>query len=513
MVDFGLSGGTAGKACRQALPDLSPGADPCQTRGGPPTVELRAVISGGPRILASGEVPAENDVSETSSRQTLIKPETLKGFRDFLPAAALAREQAIDIAKRVYRSFGYAPIDTPALEYSRILLGKGGTESDKQMFRFEDQGGRDVAMRFDLTVPFARFAAAHCQTLGLPFKRYHVGSVWRGEQPQKGRYREFIQCDFDTIGTESAAADAETLLVINELLVALGFERFSIRLNHRGVLNGLLESVGALDRSAAVLRALDKLAKVGEEAVLKEMTEGAGLTAAAAEKVLAFCQIRGTGEEALNRVEQELGGISLAAHGVQTLRTLFAAATAAEIPAGRIRLDVSIARGLDYYTGTIYETFLDDLPGIGSVCSGGRYDNLAGLFTRQPLPGVGASLGVDRLLAAMEELNLTNQVATPAAVLVTQFEAEHFPDYVAVATRLRRAGIAAELFPDAKNIGKQLKYADKKQFRLVLIAGSEEFAARQWQIKDLRTGGQDSVSDAAIIQSVAARLGMTTINA
>nr|MDQ3330887.1 histidine--tRNA ligase [Planctomycetota bacterium] len=303
--------------------------------------------------------------------EKLIKPQTLKGFRDFLPSAALARERLIDTAKRVYRSYGYAPIDTPALEYTEILLGKGGDESDKQMFRFEDQGGRDVAMRFDLTVPFARFAAQHAQELGLPFKRYHVGTVWRGERPQKGRFREFVQCDFDTIGTDSAASDAETLLVIHDLLVALGIERFSIRVNHRGVLNGLLESLGVRDKSASVLRALDKLAKAGREAVIKEMVEIAGLTSDAAESILRFCARTGPPGEVLSEVATQLDGVEISRLGIQTLRGLFEAADAAGVPASRLRLDLAIARGLDYYTGTIYETFLDDLPAIGSVCSGG----------------------------------------------------------------------------------------------------------------------------------------------
>ncbi|MGC1273011.1 MAG: histidine--tRNA ligase [Planctomycetaceae bacterium] len=432
----------------------------------------------------------------------LIKPQTLKGFRDFLPAAALTRERLVDTAKRVYRNFGYAPIDTPALEYTEILLGKGGDETDKQMFRFEDAGGRDVAMRFDLTIPFARFAAQHSQELGLPFKRYHVGTVWRGERPQKGRFREFVQCDFDTIGTDSPASDAETLLVIHDLLVSLGFERFSIRINHRGVLNGLLEKLGAGDRGPSVLRALDKLAKAGREAVVLELVEVAGLSTEAAEAVLTFSERTGPPKEILSEIAKELDGVGAAARGIETLRLLLDAAEASGVPASRLRLDLSIARGLDYYTGTIYETFLDDLPGIGSVCSGGRYDNLAGLFTKLPLPGVGASLGVDRLLAAMEELGLVAGAATPAEVLVTQFEPGRTTDYVAVASRLRRQGIAVEVYPETKKVGKQLEYANRKGHRLVLIAGPDEFTAGTWQVKTLATGEQQTVADAELVDAV-----------
>jgi histidyl-tRNA synthetase len=432
----------------------------------------------------------------------LIKPQTLKGFRDFLPAAALARERAIDTAKGVYRSFGYAPIDTPALEFTEILLGKGGEESDKQMFRFQDQGGRDVAMRFDLTVPFARFAAEHAQQLGLPFKRYHVGTVWRGERPQKGRFREFAQCDFDTIGTDSPAADAETLLVIHDLLIALGFERFSIRVNHRGILNSLLESLGVRERSASVLRALDKLAKAGREAVAREMVDAAGLTIQQAEAVLRFSERAGPPDEVADFVAAELKDTEAARGAIEAMRMLSEAAAASGVPASRVRFDLAIARGLDYYTGTIYETFLDDLPGIGSVCSGGRYDNLAGLFTRLPLPGVGASLGVDRLLAAMEELGLVPESSTPAAVLVTQFDAARFGAYVGVAARLRRRGVAVEVFPEAKKVGKQLEYANRKGHRVVLIAGPDEFAAGTWQVKALATGEQRTVADAELVDAV-----------
>ena len=334
----------------------------------------------------------------------LIKPQTLKGFRDYLPGPMIAREHLIDTARRVYRSFGFSPIDTPALEYTEILLGKGGEETDKQLFRFTDQGERDVAMRFDLTVPLARFASQHLQEIGTPFKRYHIATVWRAEKPQKGRYREFIQCDFDTIGTDSNVADTETLLVIHDLMEKLGFTRFNIRVNNRLVLNGLLEHLGLTGQTVGVLRALDKLPKIGREAVIAEMTEKVNTTASQADSVLKMTELTGTPAEILDQVETMLAGNEQGMTGVKKLRELFSWAAASGVNTERIALDLSIARGLDYYTGTIYETFLSDLPGIGSVCSGGRYDNLAGLFTSQKLPGVGASLGLDRLLAAMEEL-------------------------------------------------------------------------------------------------------------
>ncbi|MEZ6067864.1 MAG: histidine--tRNA ligase [Planctomycetaceae bacterium] len=438
----------------------------------------------------------------------LIKPRTLKGFRDFLPDAMMARERLMETARRVYRSYGFSPIDTPALEYSEILLGKGSDETDKQMFRFVDQGDRDVAMRFDLTIPFARFAAEHIGDLGTPFKRYHIGTVWRAENPQKGRFREFVQCDFDTIGTDANASDIETLFVIHDLFEALGFDRFTIRVNHRAVLNGLLEQVGLADQSVGVLRALDKLAKVGRDEVLREMTEQVGATPAAAASVLDFASLTGTPADILTQCERLVGGSERGVEGVAKLRELFSFAAHAGIPAERVALDVSIARGLDYYTGTIYETFLGDLPGIGSVCSGGRYDNLAGLFTRQSLPGVGASLGLDRLLAAMQELNLIQTAATPAEVLVTMLDGDRASDYLRVGRMLRRAGIACEVYPQPKKFGKQMQYADKKGFRLALIAGADEFAASHWQVKDLKSGEQVAVPEAGLceqLQSMLAR--------
>lgn len=435
----------------------------------------------------------------------LIKPQTIKGFRDYLPDAMMAREALMQTAREVYRSYGYSPIDTPALEYTEILLGKGSAETDKQLFRFE-QGKRDVAMRFDLTIPFARFAAQHLEQLGTPFKRYHIGTVWRGENPQKGRYREFYQCDFDTIGTDSNVSDIETLLVIHDLIDRIGFERFTIRVNHRQVLNGLLEQLGLRDRSVGVLRALDKLAKAGAEVVQKELTEGVGASVDAANKLLEFAAITGTPSEILARVEPLVGASEAGQSGLQSLRELFRAVEAVGIAADRVALDVSIARGLDYYTGTIFETFLGDLPGIGSVCSGGRYDNLAELFTRHPLPGVGASLGLDRLLAAMEELGRVSTASTPAQVLVTQMDQSRSVDYLRIGRVLRSAGIGVEVFPQAKKIGKQFQYADRKGFQLVLTAGSDEFDSGSWQVKNLSTGEQTTVAESALVGAILSQL-------
>ena len=394
---------------------------------------------------------------------SLIEPRTLQGFRDYPPALMIPRERVLQTARTVYRSYGYAPIDTPTLEYADVLLGKGGGENDRIVYRFKDHGDRDVAMRFDLTVPFARFAAIHVPQLGTPFKRYAMGPVWRGERPGQGRYREFWQCDFDTIGTISNAADAEVALVINDLFTALAFENFQIRVNNRLLLNGFLEMLGVLDQATVILRSLDKVHKIGAHAVEDELKKSFGITGAQVGELMHLVPIEDgeTNEETLRRIEDRFHGSvnEKAREGLLRLRELLSIAESAGVPAGRIRIDLSIARGLDYYTGTIYETFLGDLPGIGSVCSGGRYDNLASLYTKQVLPGVGASLGVDRLLAAMEEIQhpwMTGQ-STPAPVLVLQFENTWLGHYQRVARSLRAAGIGAEVYPDVKRLKAQFE--------------------------------------------------------
>lgn len=437
----------------------------------------------------------------------LIEPRTLKGFRDYPPELMIPRERLLEKARQVYRSYGFAPIDTPALEYTEILLGKGGEESDKLIYRFNDHGGRDVALRFDLTVPFARFAAQYIGKLGTPFKRYALGPVWRGENTAHGRYREFWQCDFDTIGTTSNASDIETALVIHDLMRELGFERFEVRINNRLVLNGLLEEIGLASQTAAVLRALDKLPKIGADKVMEEMAQGAGIPREQAQRVLTLVGTQGSNEEILERLRRDFGSNSKAAEGITRLGELLAVARTAGIPEGRIRLDLSIARGLDYYTGTIYETFLLDLPGIGSVCSGGRYDNLAGLYTKQHLPGVGASLGLDRLLSAMEELKLLPRASTPAPVLVIQFAPEFLGEYQKMARTLRAEGIGTEVYPEAKKVGAQLKYAESRGFNVALIAGPEEFSQGAWKVKDLSQRSEATVPRAQVGEAIRRVLG------
>ena len=430
----------------------------------------------------------------------LIKPQTLRGFRDFLPDAAAARETIAEVARGVYRRYGFRPIDTPALEYAEILLGKGGDETDKQTFRFTDNGGRDVALRFDLTVPFARFAAQHVGTLGTPFKRYHLAPVWRGERPQKGRFREFVQCDFDTIGTTSAVADAETVCVIHDLLVDLNAAdlpapgavgEFTMRLNHRGVLNGLLETLGLRESATDVLRSLDKLPKVGADAVRTELLELPGASDEAVSRLLEFAGLSGDAAETFAAARPLLGGSERGLASLDRLSDVVRLAIAGGCDPSRLTADLSIARGLDYYTGVIFETFLTDDPGIGSVCSGGRYDDLAGLYTKQTLPGVGASLGLDRLLAALEEKAGSDRPR--AGVFVPLLSEDRAGDALALAAELRAAGLDVTVSPDARAFGKQMKWADDRRFASAAVLGDDEAANGTVTVKNFAAGEQRTV--------------------
>ncbi|MCA9191916.1 MAG: histidine--tRNA ligase [Planctomycetales bacterium] len=416
----------------------------------------------------------------------LIQPRTLKGFRDYLPESMIPREVLMDTARRVYRRYGFSPIDTPALEYLEILTGKGSEETDRQLYQFTDHGGRSVGLRFDLTVPLARFAAQHISQLGTPFKRYHIASVWRGESPQAGRYREFVQCDFDTIGTESVVADIECALVINELLLEIGIEDFTLRINNRQILNGLLDRCNLSEQSVTVLRILDKLEKIGQAGCLNEL-QAAGISSQQAHEILQFADVKGSVDQILGKLAPLVKGSERGEAGLERIHQLSSALDATNIPPHRYRLDVSIARGLDYYTGVIFETTLNQLPGIGSICSGGRYDNLAGVYTKQHLPGIGASLGLDRLLTALESLGVLTPVSTPAPVMIAYFDRQRLHDYLLLAQLIRSHGIGVELFPEPKKLGAQLKYAAARGFRAAIIAGERELAAGTCQVKNLTT--------------------------
>ena len=397
----------------------------------------------------------------------LIEPRVLKGFRDFLPAAEIERRQLTEIIEASFRSFGFVPIDTPALEYAEILLGKGGGETEKQVYRFRDHGDRDVALRFDLTVPFARFMAEHRAELPLPFKRYHIAKVWRGENTQRGRYREFTQCDFDIVGSESAGADFEILLMMRETLRAIGVGDVTIRLNHRGVFNRFLRRLGIEDRSVEILRTVDKLAKIGKESTLSQLSELIG--SEKANDVLNYIQPKANYKETLAAITEAAGGPGPDTERLEALYQFMEDAGIADV----FVLDPSITRGLDYYTGVVYETFLNDLPDIGSVCSGGRYDNLAALYSKEQLPGVGASIGLDRLIAALEALDRREKRSSYAEIAIACTDENLAGKYQALAGQFRRAGVACEVFTEAKKLVQQYALAEKKGARWVIVCPAD----------------------------------------
>ena len=411
----------------------------------------------------------------------LIEPKVLKGFRDFLPDREAARLALVRRLGDVFASYGFAPIDTPALEYAEVLLGKGGGETDKQVYRFTDHGGRDVAMRFDLTVPFARFMAAHLGEIPLPFKRWHAAKVWRGENTQRGRYREFVQVDFDTVGTDAASADLEILLLMRDSFRGLGLGDVKVHYAHRGVFNAFLTRLGLAGRSVEVLRAIDKVRKIGVEKTREMLAEVAG--SANADRILAYAGVEDTAERTLAKLSEAAGPDE---PGVQRLAAIGAALEALGVAATFV-LDPSITRGLDYYTGVVFETFLDRLPAIGSVCSGGRYDDLASLYTSQHLPGVGASIGLDRLMAAMEELGEAAAASSRPSVLVLMLEESLLADYHRIVCAFRDAGIPAEVYPEPRKLAAQFAYAEKRGIPLAVIAGSEERAKGVVNLKDLRS--------------------------
>lgn len=414
--------------------------------------------------------------------ETFIQPKILKGFRDFLPQDEILRSDLIEKLTKTFRSYGFVPIDTPVLEYTEILLRKSNGETEKQMFRFEDNGGRDVAMRFDLTVPFARFTAQHKEELYFPFKRYHISKVWRGEKPQAGRYREFVQCDFDTVGSDSAVSDFETLSLMKAALSAIGVDEIKIHVNHRGIFNRFLKKLGLSEKSEDILRAVDKIAKVGEEKVSAELEEITGNTDSSA-KIIDYIKPLSSFEETLSHIEELAGGED---EDSKRMKTIFSMMKAAGIE-GTYMLDPAITRGLDYYTGIVYETFLEKLPSIGSVCSGGRYDNLAGLYMKEKLPGVGSSIGLDRLIAGLSELGITNAKGSYLDVEIFNTDKNLNVQYQEVAAKLRKEGISVEVFPDTVKINKQYSVTDKKQIPWGIMLSSNSETANTITLKNLKT--------------------------
>jgi histidyl-tRNA synthetase len=430
----------------------------------------------------------------------MIDPRVASGLRDLSPAMMIPRERMIGLFRQVFSSFGFLPIETPHIERMEVLTGKGAGSDEvlRQIFEVTNKGGTpgELALRFDLTVPLARFVAKHIDELGVPFKRYAIGSVFRGERPAKGRFREFVQCDFDTIGTESPLADAEIAQVIHGALDAAGVPDFTITLNNRKVLDGFLELQGLSGHSGAVLRALDKLGKIGRDAVIDELRRGAGaagegLSAERAGQVLDFVEAGRGGVEVLAVARAQLESSPGAIEGMGNLQTVLDLLEGALVPRERLAIDLGLARGLDYYTGIVFETTINGWEKFGSVASGGRYDNLASLFTPRRLPGVGASIGLDRLLALLEEAGKLSSRATMAPVLVANFQGTNPAVAFSMAARLRAAGIGAELYPDAISIGKQMGYGSSRGHKLAVIVGPEEEGKQVFNLRNLASRQED----------------------
>lgn len=423
---------------------------------------------------------------------TKINPRLLQGFRDFLPEKKMQRDWLIAIVQEVYESFGFLPLETPTLEYADILTGKYGEEGNRLMYRFEDNGGRKVAMRFDLTVPFSRVIAQY-PDLPKPFKRYQVAPVWRGESTQKGRYREFYQFDADIAGSSSMLADAEIVCLIYTVMTKLGIRNFAIQISNRKVLNGLVEYAGiSAEKTNSVFTAIDKLQKIGPEGVRDELL-AAEITTASAEKVMDFLKIGGTNEIVLSKLKKLFTKSTIGLDGVAELEEVVSYLDNMGVEKASVKIDPSVARGLDYYTGTVFETTLLDLPKFGSVFSGGRFDAMIGMFTGKDVPAVGASVGVDRLFSAMEELKLLPETKSMGQVLVTVFP-ENIDKSLTLAGILREADINTEVYlGENANFKSQLRYANKQKIPIVVITFPDQTEKDIYIIKEMENGEQHEV--------------------
>lgn len=430
-------------------------------------------------------------------------PRIPSGFSEYLPGDQIEFNRLRDIIRETYERYGYAPLDTPDIELSEVLLAKGGGETEKQIYRFE-RGKNDLSLRFDLTVPLARYVAEHEGQLVFPFRRYQIGKVHRAERAQAGRFREFYQCDIDVIGSESVAADAEFPAVINDIFEQFAFGEFTIHINNRLVLNGFFAGIGLADVSADVLRVVDKIEKISRQDFMAELRE-LGLSEKQVLQVVAFTEISGSNDEILSQLESMESEIDSDDFtlGTAKLRELLAMLRNMGLPEQRIQLDLRIARGLDYYTGVVYETTLDDYPEVGSVCSGGRYDNLAENYTRTRLPGVGVSIGLSRLFYKLREAGVvSSHRQTLARCMVAAFDDAQFGEALQIAAELRRAGVATILNTESVPLKKKLRYADRLGIPLVVLIGEEEVRGRFATVKDMATGENKPIPRQQLVEEL-----------
>ena len=424
-----------------------------------------------------------------------MTPRTLSGFMELLPKPQQQMERMMDILRRTYSLYGFTPLDTPVIEAAEVLLAKGGGETEKQIYRF-NKGDADLALRFDLTVPLAKYVALHYNDLSFPFRRYQIGKVYRGERAQRGRFREFYQADIDIIGDGKLdiTNEAEIPAIIYQTFTSLGLKRFQIRVNNRKILNGFYAMLGLTARSGDIMRTVDKLDKIGAEKVRTLLTDECGVSAESADEILKFIAITGGNEQVLAALESYRGRNEVFDEGLDQLNTVVKYLSAFGVPAENFAVDLTIARGLDYYTGTVYETTLLDHPEIGSVCSGGRYDNLAEYYTDRQLPGVGISIGLTRLFYVLGEQGLLNPdlPTAPADVLILPMTAELAPA-VTLATRLRAAGVRTQLYTEQKKFKAKMSYADKLGVPYVVFLGDDEIAGNVVACKDMASGQQTTL--------------------
>ena len=451
----------------------------------------------------------------------IIKPSIPKGTRDFLPEQMLRRQLVMDTIRTAFEKYGYEPLETPSFEKLEVLSGKFGEEGEQLILKLLKRGtgiekvGRDIkeftiskfsdlvdeALRYDLTVPLSRVIAMYQNEITIPFKRYQMQPVWRGDRPQKGRYREFYQCDADTVGSASMVADAETIALINEILTALGFKKFKIRINNRKILSGIVEYSGVdVNRSNEVCIAIDKLEKIGIDGVKQELLERE-IPEAAINKILPILEISGEAETILNDVSSLLNSIGIGMEGIAETNELIADIPTLGVPQQNYVIDLHLARGLSYYTGPIYESIVEE-PNIGSLTGGGRYDELVGMFLGKNIPATGTTIGIERIIDVMTELNMLPDSKTKTQVLVTIFNEDTKKASLEITKELRSAGINTEIFFDSGGLKKQFKYANKKGIPFVAVIGPEEVEKKEISLKNMTTGEQARIKTGDVIKNI-----------
>ncbi len=444
-----------------------------------------------------------------------IKPRTLSGFMELLPDKQVQMDKMRAVLAETYARYGFTPLDTPAIEAAEVLLAKGGGETEKQIYRFT-KGDSDLALRFDLTVPLAKYVAANYGQLTFPFRRYQIGKVWRGERAQRGRFREFYQADIDIIGDGALDIlnEAEIPAIIYDTFTRLGLHRFRIRVNNRKVLNGFFAILGLSEQAGDVLRTIDKLDKIGADKVRELLTDTCGVASEQADEILRFIACPGTSADKLAFLEQYRGRNETFDLGLDELRTVVGYLPAFGVPEENFELDLTIARGLDYYTGTVYETVLLDHPEVGSICSGGRYDDLAGYYTNKSLPGVGISIGLTRLFYILQEQNMISDavLTAPADVLILPMT-DDLSAAVALASELRAGGLRVQLYSEKKKFKAKIGYADKLGIPFVIFLGEDEIAQHVCALKNMATGVQEAVTQETALETVRAEIARRSAGA